>query len=102
MPSSISSTCEQNSPSVNNHSSIPSSVVSSETRPKRYSRTSSSFFRDEPMFLPPPIWSVLQGNFVTVFFQLIHSWTQVFNFFLLRLIFMRSAFCFFLGFSEIG
>src|SRR6185295_6219614 len=47
--SSASATCEQNSSSVNNMSSIPSSSVSSETRPKRYSRIVSSLLRDLPI-----------------------------------------------------
>src|SRR5215213_5605843 len=65
MPSSISSTCEQNSSSVNNNSSIPSSCVSSETRPRRYSRTVSSFLKDEPITLAAPNWSVITERYVT-------------------------------------
>src|SRR6185503_910127 len=47
--SSASATCEQNFSSVNNMSSIPSSTVSSKTRPKRYSRIVSSLLRDLPI-----------------------------------------------------
>src|SRR5262249_7472817 len=62
MPSSINSTREQNSSSVNNSPSIPSSVVSSETRPKRYSRTIFSF-RDERMVLAAPTLECLTATF---------------------------------------
>src|ERR1044071_6693183 len=65
--SSVRATCEQKSSSVNNNSSSPSSVVSSETRPKRYSRIVFSLFKDSTIAFAAPIQRGITGHFVTAF-----------------------------------